>query len=590
MTCDDANDLPVEDGVFAANLDFGAQAFTGEARYVEVRVRPGDSTVAHDILAPRQRLAATPEALHAGAIHWDNVTNKPDGFNDGVDNTGAGTGSVTSVTVGTGLLSPDTTGVITADGTIAVNFETVQARILTSCAVGQYVRAVDDQGIVTCGTAVTGITAGTGLSGGTITSAGTLSIADGGVGLAQINPAQVQSRITGTCPLGQYFRGIAANGTVACEPVPGVPSISVIDGPATFVGQDLSATLGADGFPVMSYYDQNLQALKVAKCNNSACTGATTVTVVDDPPGRDVGRFSSIAIESGTGNPIISYHDSTSAALLFAHCNDPACTSRVITVVDDSTDPGDLIGTQTSIADNTSSSPVISYFFNTPSTGTSGIKLALCSNFSCSTSTKIVIDSSAGSVGPTAIALTGGSPQVLYINSAAGGSAKYVACTNAACGSFSTTTIHSPATNLVTGGVSLRISATSEAIMTFRETNATDAWLKVAHCALSSCTGIVNLNDIDDPNGEIGDFSSIAWGADNLPVMSISHDSNFQVLVAKCSHRTCAGDFELTRLDGTPEIGTYNTILIGADGLPVVAYRQQSSIVKVAKCGTRTCR
>lgn len=332
LTCDDANDLPVEDGVFAANLDFGAQAFTGEARYVEVRVRPGDSTVAHDILAPRQRLAATPEALHAGAIHWDNVTNKPDGFDDGVDNTGAGIGSVTSVTVGTGLLSPDTAGVITADGTIAVNFETVQARILTSCAVGQYVRAVDDQGIVTCGTAVTGITAGTGLSGGTITSAGTLSIADGGVGLAQINPAQVQSRITGTCPLGQYFRGIAANGMVACEPVPGVPSISVIDGPATFVGQDLSATLGADGFPVMSYYDPNLQALKVAKCNNSACTGATTVTVVDDPPGSDVGRFSSIAIASNTGNPIISYFDTMAADLKVASCNDPACTSRVITL------------------------------------------------------------------------------------------------------------------------------------------------------------------------------------------------------------------------------------------------------------------
>ena len=36
----------VAEGYFAVELDFGGAAFTGDARYLEVGVRPGDSTAA----------------------------------------------------------------------------------------------------------------------------------------------------------------------------------------------------------------------------------------------------------------------------------------------------------------------------------------------------------------------------------------------------------------------------------------------------------------------------------------------------------------------------------------------------------------
>ncbi|HKE48192.1 MAG TPA: hypothetical protein VKB52_09000 [Rhodanobacteraceae bacterium] len=59
----DINDLVVSGGLIDATLDFGAAAYTGQALWVEVRVRPGASTGAYTTLSPRQSLAATPFAL-----------------------------------------------------------------------------------------------------------------------------------------------------------------------------------------------------------------------------------------------------------------------------------------------------------------------------------------------------------------------------------------------------------------------------------------------------------------------------------------------------------------------------------------------
>jgi len=48
-------DLPVSNGIFTADLDFGTAALTGGApRFLEISVRAGASTGAYTILAPRQ--------------------------------------------------------------------------------------------------------------------------------------------------------------------------------------------------------------------------------------------------------------------------------------------------------------------------------------------------------------------------------------------------------------------------------------------------------------------------------------------------------------------------------------------------------
>jgi hypothetical protein len=60
----------VKDGVFTVVLDFGAAAFSGDARWLEIGARPYDSRPIHPFvpyttLAPRQQVRPSPYAMHA---------------------------------------------------------------------------------------------------------------------------------------------------------------------------------------------------------------------------------------------------------------------------------------------------------------------------------------------------------------------------------------------------------------------------------------------------------------------------------------------------------------------------------------------
>ena len=58
------NGVTVGNGLFATDLDFGAGAFVGNARWLQISVRPtGDGPFT--TLTPRQSLAAVPYALYA---------------------------------------------------------------------------------------------------------------------------------------------------------------------------------------------------------------------------------------------------------------------------------------------------------------------------------------------------------------------------------------------------------------------------------------------------------------------------------------------------------------------------------------------
>ncbi|MGY6630143.1 MAG: tail fiber domain-containing protein [Wenzhouxiangella sp.] len=166
------NNWPVVNGLFQVELDFGPNAFSGSAeRYLEI-------TVNGLALSPRQRVTAAPMAITTlpGAI-----------------------------------------------GTDQINPAQVQRRIGSSCPEGQFIRSVNQNGTPVCASAagsggtVTSVATGAGLTGGPITATGTISIAPGGVGTTQINSAQVQRRVSGDCPAGQYMRRVNEDGTVLCQ-------------------------------------------------------------------------------------------------------------------------------------------------------------------------------------------------------------------------------------------------------------------------------------------------------------------------------------------------------------------------------------
>ncbi len=73
------DDVTVTDGRFAVDLDFGDGSFTGDTRYLEIGVRPGDSTGSYTDLAPRQAIRPAPYSMYAGdADRLDGV--EADGF------------------------------------------------------------------------------------------------------------------------------------------------------------------------------------------------------------------------------------------------------------------------------------------------------------------------------------------------------------------------------------------------------------------------------------------------------------------------------------------------------------------------------
>jgi hypothetical protein len=66
----DINDIDVIDGYFTVVLDFGAE-FDGDARWLEIAVRPGVSIDAYDTLIPRQETTPTPYAIYAQTAGGD---------------------------------------------------------------------------------------------------------------------------------------------------------------------------------------------------------------------------------------------------------------------------------------------------------------------------------------------------------------------------------------------------------------------------------------------------------------------------------------------------------------------------------------
>lgn len=76
-------DVPVTDGVFSVRLDFGAGAFEGSDRFLQIAVDCGSGLT---VLAPRQPVTPAPYAQYALGAPWSGLTGIPAGFADGIDN------------------------------------------------------------------------------------------------------------------------------------------------------------------------------------------------------------------------------------------------------------------------------------------------------------------------------------------------------------------------------------------------------------------------------------------------------------------------------------------------------------------------
>ncbi|MEC7521622.1 MAG: hypothetical protein VYE22_17205 [Myxococcota bacterium] len=122
-----------------------------------------------------------------------------------------------------------------------------QARVTGTCGAGEAITAIAGDGTVTCSPTgdITEVVAGAGLAGGGAAGSVTLNV----------NPTQVQTRVSGTCPAGEAIVRINMDGTVTCAATGDI--LGVVAGTGLSGG-------GASGTVTLNIADDGVRAAQIA--------------------------------------------------------------------------------------------------------------------------------------------------------------------------------------------------------------------------------------------------------------------------------------------------------------------------------------
>jgi len=303
------------------------------------------------------------------------------------------------------------------------------------------------------------------------------------------------------------------------------------------VGYYTSVTVGTDGLPIISYYDNTNGDLRVAHCGNALCNSGNTITTVDGnlDPFPDVGNYTSVTVGKD-GLPIISYYDETNDDLKVAHCGNAACSAgNTITTVDGNVDPFPNVGKYTSVTVGKDGLPIISYYDET----NDDLKVAHCGNVDCTSSNTITTVDSANTVGWETSVTVGadGLPIISYFywnNS----DLKVAHCDNVTCSSSTITTVDGNVDPFPSVGQYTSVTVGTDGLPIISYYDNTNDDLKVARCGNAACSS-GNTITVVDSTGDVGKYTSLTVGTDGLPVISYYDDTNDDLKVAHCSNRFC---------------------------------------------------
>ena len=139
------------------------------------------------------------------------------------------------------------------------------------------------------------------------------------------------------------------------------------------------------------------------------------------------------------------------------------------------------------------------------------------------------------------------------------------------------------------GPVSMAMGADGRPVIAYHTVDSRE--LKVAHCGNAACTAGNTIALVDD-DGDTGRDLDITIGADGLPVISYRDGgSSRRLKVAHCGNVACSANNTITVVDPLPSSsGGRTSIAIGTDGLPIMTYYDNvSRNLKVAHCGNADC-
>lgn len=358
-------------------------------------------------------------------------------------------------------------------------------------------------------------------------------------------------------------------------------TLTVLDNTSCDVGRDSSIEIGADGYPVISYYDSIEGLVKFIKCNDAACSGHDeTFSILD--------IFTSGETSMALGKddlPVISYqkYDELGSYLNVAKCNDSSCAdgNESISAVDG---PGNDLGSHNSMDIDSDDHPVISYYDQQV------LRVVKCNDPSCTggDETISIVDESPGAPGAYSSLAIGvdGYPVISY-HEHNPGVLKFAKCNDPACaGGDETITILDDTTEYGGRHTSIAIGADGFPVISY--STSWDWELRVVKCNDAACTGGDETRSVVD--SQASGFTAIAIGDDGLPLIAYTGGgSQYALKVAKCNDAACSGSDEIISLIDPVSTG-YISLAIGAGGLPVITYfDNESFVLKVAHCSTPSC-
>jgi hypothetical protein len=292
----------------------------------------------------------------------------------------------------------------------------------------------------------------------------------------------------------------------------------------------------------------------------------------------DVGEFSSVAI-GPDGLPMISYYDWDNADLKYAHCGNLLCNSgNTVHMLDDIGD----VGTYTSITLGADGWAQISYYDATHN----DLIVIHCLDLLCYNYDGPNVDST-GDVGLYSSITTGvdGLGLVSYYDNT-NNHLKVLHCGNASCNSGNT--ISTVDTNAYTGynSTSITIGADGLGLISYWDYDNLD--LKVLHCSDLACTSSTSTSV--DTTGDVGGYNAIITGADGLGLVSYYDNTHGDLKVLHCGNPQCSSGNTSTSVDTTGDVGIWNSITIGPDGLGLISYQDLTNFdLKLLHCGNLLC-
>ena len=367
---------------------------------------------------------------------------------------------------------------------------------------------------------------------------------------------------------------------------------------ATFSPEDPATR--AQSVTFLHRYDENVvqPALDALDTLDELTCGATQVVINDNgwrcanlrltrsgqfPPAvnsvflAEGGVDTSVAIGLN-GNPIISYHDWTTNDLELYVCADGNCLTGVSEVLVANTSPG-----STSVTVGTDGNPLIAYH-----NGSDGhLDLYVCADELCTSGTNrtLLDDGSPGREASMALNADG-NPVIAHFESDLDDLQLYV-CDDPACASGTDRKLADIGSGSDTSVV---VSADNNPVIAYVDDFDDDLMLYV--CGDSACTSGTNRKIRDGGGPAVGDYTSVALGANGNPIIAHldtwndgTNISGLDLYVCGDAACTSGTNQKLVNVDGVDF-----SLVVGSDGNPIITYfDNDQDDLRVYVCADESC-